>query len=169
MARVYEGEPLSLDKPLGWLERLVYRLAGVPGDAREARDALDDLRRGDAPVQHRWGSSSSTRSSACRTICRSTRDAMSAVSPDLSWNTAVSFVTNTNWQSYGGETTMSYLTQMVGARRAELRLRRVGHGRDGGAHPRHRAQDHARRSATSGSISCAARSTSCCRSRSSWR
>jgi K+-transporting ATPase ATPase A chain len=37
-----------------------------------------------------------------------------AVSPDLSFNTAVSFVTNTNWQSYGGESTMSYMVQMVG-------------------------------------------------------
>jgi len=36
------------------------------------------------------------------------------VSPDLAWNTAVSFTTNTNWQSYSGETTMSYLTQMAG-------------------------------------------------------
>ncbi|NTW59994.1 MAG: potassium-transporting ATPase subunit KdpA, partial [Nitrospirae bacterium] len=38
----------------------------------------------------------------------------SAVSPDSSFNTAVSFVTNTNWQGYGGEITMSYLSQMVG-------------------------------------------------------
>ena len=38
----------------------------------------------------------------------------SAVAPDLSFNTAVSFITNTNWQNYGGEGTMSYLTQMVG-------------------------------------------------------
>ena len=37
-----------------------------------------------------------------------------AVSPDSSFNTAVSFATNTNWQGYGGETTMSYLTQMLG-------------------------------------------------------
>ncbi len=36
-----------------------------------------------------------------------------AVSPDSSFNTAVSFATNTNWQGYGGETTMSYLTQML--------------------------------------------------------
>ncbi|HUE60407.1 MAG TPA: potassium-transporting ATPase subunit KdpA [Acidimicrobiales bacterium] len=35
------------------------------------------------------------------------------VTPALSWNTAVSFVTNTNWQNYAGETTMSYLTQMI--------------------------------------------------------
>ncbi|WP_439612951.1 potassium-transporting ATPase subunit KdpA [Reyranella sp.] len=39
---------------------------------------------------------------------------MSAVAPDLAGNTAVSFLTNTNWQSYGGETTMSYLSQMAG-------------------------------------------------------
>ncbi len=39
---------------------------------------------------------------------------LAAVSPDSSFNTAVSFATNTNWQGYGGETTMSYLTQMAG-------------------------------------------------------
>ena len=38
----------------------------------------------------------------------------SAVAPDLSFNTAVSFITNTNWQNYGGEGTLSYLTQMLG-------------------------------------------------------
>src|SRR5262249_2508347 len=38
---------------------------------------------------------------------------LAAVSPDSSFNTAVSFATNTNWQGYGGETTMSYLTQML--------------------------------------------------------
>src|SRR5437879_1348466 len=36
------------------------------------------------------------------------------VSPDLSFNTATSFITNTNWQNYGGESTMSYFSQMVG-------------------------------------------------------
>jgi potassium-transporting ATPase potassium-binding subunit len=39
---------------------------------------------------------------------------MSGVTPDTAWNTAVSFTTNTNWQNYSGETTMSYLTQMSG-------------------------------------------------------
>ena len=38
----------------------------------------------------------------------------SAVAPDLTFNTAISFITNTNWQNYGGEGTLSYLTQMVG-------------------------------------------------------
>src|SRR6204780_34544 len=37
-----------------------------------------------------------------------------AVGPDLAFNTAISFVTNTNWQNYGGESTMSYLVQMLG-------------------------------------------------------
>lgn len=40
--------------------------------------------------------------------------AFGAVTPDSSFNTAISFVTNTNWQGYGGETTMSYLSQMLG-------------------------------------------------------
>ncbi|MGH8702506.1 MAG: potassium-transporting ATPase subunit KdpA, partial [Burkholderiales bacterium] len=39
---------------------------------------------------------------------------MPNVTPDSSFNTAISFVTNTNWQGYGGEATMSYLTQMLG-------------------------------------------------------
>src|SRR5690242_16531461 len=39
---------------------------------------------------------------------------MSAVPEDLAFNTAVSFTTNTNWQNYGGESTMSYLVQMAG-------------------------------------------------------
>jgi potassium-transporting ATPase potassium-binding subunit len=39
---------------------------------------------------------------------------MSGVTPDLAWNTAASFTTNTNWQNYSGETTMGYLTQMSG-------------------------------------------------------
>ena len=41
-------------------------------------------------------------------------DHLAAVHPDLAWNTAASFITNTNWQSYGGESTMSHLTQMAG-------------------------------------------------------
>ena len=41
-------------------------------------------------------------------------DKLGAVAPDLAWNTAVSFTTNTNWQAYSGESTMSHFTQMVG-------------------------------------------------------
>ena len=49
-----------------------------------------------------------------RPYCRSTRRVRSAVSPDLAFNTSTSFVTNTNWQSYTPESTMSYLVQMAG-------------------------------------------------------
>ena len=52
--------------------------------------------------------------SACRRFSRSTRSISTRSSPDLAFNTSVSFVTNTNWQSYVPETTMSYLTQMAG-------------------------------------------------------
>ena len=50
---------------------------------------------------------------------------MAAVSPDSAFNTAVSFATNTNWQGYGGESTMSYLTQM-GALTVQNFVRRGG-------------------------------------------
>ena len=46
--------------------------------------------------------------------CRSIRRRLPAVGPDLAFNTAASFTTNTNWQTYVGETTMSYFTQMAG-------------------------------------------------------
>ena len=49
----------------------------------------------------------------CRACCRSIRRSFPANTPDLAFNTAASFATNTNWQSYGGETTMSYLSQML--------------------------------------------------------
>jgi K+-transporting ATPase ATPase A chain len=70
---------------------------------------------------------------------------MANVSPDSAFNTAISFVTNTNWQGYSGETTMSYLTQMlaltvqnflsaatgiVGRRRPDSRLRPAFGARD---------------------------------------
>ena len=52
-------------------------------------------------------------SSECQACLPLNPEALPAVSPDSSFNTAVSFATNTNWQGYGGETTMSYLTQML--------------------------------------------------------
>ena len=91
------------------------------------------------------------------------------MSEHLAFNTAASFVTNTNWQSYGGET-HAFLFQPDGrADRAELRLRRDRHRgrRSAGARLLPRQGDA--RSAISGSISPAPRSTCCCRSRSSWR
>ena len=57
-------------------------------------------------------SSSSTGCSACRVRCRSTRSISARSARRSRCNTAVSFVTNTNWQNYSGESTMSYLSQM---------------------------------------------------------
>ncbi len=91
---------------------------------------------------------------------------LGAVSPDSAFNTAVSFATNTNWQGYGGETTMSYLTQMLG-----LTVQNFVSAASGMAvlvaliRGFQRAVVR-RRSATSGSTSRARRSTSCCRCRS---
>jgi K+-transporting ATPase ATPase A chain len=109
MARVYMGQRSGLDRVLGPLERLIYRLCGIR--AEEEMDwktyaiamllfnllgflavyALQRLQ-GALPLNpHGFG----------------------AVTPDSSFNTATSFATNTNWQGYSGEVTMSYLTQML--------------------------------------------------------
>jgi potassium-transporting ATPase potassium-binding subunit len=112
MARVYEGEPLWLEKPLGWLERLVYRGAGVAADP-EAREmtwttyALAMLAFNGAGILFVY------LLQRLQGVLPLNPQGFGAPTPDLSWNTAVSFATNTNWQSYGGETTMSYLTQML--------------------------------------------------------
>ena len=110
MARVYEGKPCGLDRVLGPLERLIYRLGGVKPtvEMNWQRYALSLLAFSFVGfitlyvlmrVQGWLGLNPQH---------------MPAVPPDLSFNTAVSFLTNTNWQAYGGETTMSYLTQMAG-------------------------------------------------------
>ena len=57
-----------------------------------------------------------------------------AVAPDLAFNTAASFVTNTNWQAYGGESTLSYLTQMLGLTVQNFVSAATGHGHSGRAH-----------------------------------
>ena len=80
----------------------------------QARAGVARLRALAPRVQRRLGASASTSSSGSRAGCRSTRPTSSRVPPALAFNTAVSFVTNTNWQNYGGESTMSHLTQMAG-------------------------------------------------------
>jgi potassium-transporting ATPase potassium-binding subunit len=110
MARVYQGEHTFLNRVLGPVERLLYRLAGIdPAHEMDWKTyaiamlvfnliglvvvyALQRVQ-GFLPLNPRG---------------------FAAVSPDSSFNTAVSFATNTNWQGYGGETTMGYLTQMLG-------------------------------------------------------
>ena len=65
---------------------------------------------------------------------------MGAVPEALSFNTAVSFITNTNWQNYGGESTLSYLTQMLGLTHAELPVGGDRHRARHRADPRLRAR-----------------------------
>jgi K+-transporting ATPase ATPase A chain len=113
MARIYDGEPVLLEKALGWLERLVYRLCGVPQDA-EKREMKWTTYAGAMLLFNGAGVLFLYGIQRLQASLPWNPDGMGAVSQDLSWNTAISFVTNTNWQSYGGETTMSYFTQMVG-------------------------------------------------------
>jgi potassium-transporting ATPase potassium-binding subunit len=112
MARVYEGEPTFLDRALRPLERLVYRFAGVPLDADKREMtwttyALAMLLFNVAGIVFVYAIE------RLQGVLPLNPESLAAPSPDLSWNTAVSFATNTDWQSYGGETTMSYLTQML--------------------------------------------------------
>ena len=113
IARVFEGEATFLDRPLGWLERLIYRLAGVPADV-EKREMKWTTYAGAMLLFNGAGIVVLYLMQRLQGMLPLNPQAFGGLTPDLSWNTAVSFATNTNWQSYGGETTMSYLTQMTG-------------------------------------------------------
>jgi potassium-transporting ATPase potassium-binding subunit len=110
MARVYEGKPCGLDRVLGPLERLIYRLSGVrAGEEMDWRlYALAMLLFSAVGILFVYALQ------RLQGFLPWNPQRLGAVSPDSSFNTAMSFVTNTNWQGYGGETTMSSLTQMLG-------------------------------------------------------
>ena len=110
MARVYEGEHTWLTRPLAPIERLVYRVAGVDPHAEQdwKQYALAVL------VFNAAGLLVVYLLQRLQGVLPLNPQDFAAVSPDSAFNTAVSFATNTNWQGYGGETTMSYLTQMLG-------------------------------------------------------
>jgi potassium-transporting ATPase potassium-binding subunit len=110
LGRVLEGGRTWLDPALRPVERLIYKLAGVNAGKemnwREYAFAVLGF---------------SAVSMVLTYIVERVQQWLpwnpqhfGAVGPDLAWNTASSFTTNTNWQSYTPETTMSYLTQMVG-------------------------------------------------------
>jgi K+-transporting ATPase ATPase A chain len=94
---------------LGWLERLLYRAAGVKADEemgwKPYAVAMLLFNLGGLVVVYVL--------QRLQGWLPLNPAGLGAVSPDSSWNTAVSFATNTNWQGYGGESTMSYLTQML--------------------------------------------------------
>jgi potassium-transporting ATPase potassium-binding subunit len=109
MASVYEGNPGGLDRILGPVERLIYKLSGIrPQEEMNWKAyAVATMLFNAAGI---LGVYFLQRMQAHLPL---NPMAMPAVSPDSSFNTAVSFATNTNWQGYAGETTMSYLTQML--------------------------------------------------------
>jgi potassium-transporting ATPase potassium-binding subunit len=110
MARVYSGQVPYFDRVLGPIERLLYRCAGIDRESEMS--------------WRQYATALLTFSFVCFLAVYGLQrlqgflplnpEALPAVSPDSSFNTAVSYATNTNWQGYGGETTMSYLTQMLG-------------------------------------------------------
>jgi K+-transporting ATPase ATPase A chain len=110
MARVYEGKPIGLDRVLGPLERLLYRLCGVkPCEEMGWKTYAVAML-----LFNLFGLLAVYFLQRLQHLLPLNPQGLPAVSPDLSFNTAVSFATNTNWQNYGGETTLSYLTQMLG-------------------------------------------------------
>ncbi|HWC72324.1 MAG TPA: potassium-transporting ATPase subunit KdpA, partial [Gemmatimonadales bacterium] len=110
MARVYDGESIWLARIFGPLEGALYRLAGVRADQemswRAYAGALLVFSAASFIVVYVL--------QRLQGLLPLNPMALGAVPGHLAFNTAVSFATNTNWQSYGGETTLSYLTQMAG-------------------------------------------------------
>jgi len=109
MARVFEGERTWLDPVLRPVERLVYRVAGV-----RATEEQDWKQYAWAFVWfHVLGLVVVFMLQVAQHPLPFNPEHLPAVSWHSSLNTAISFVTNTNWQGYSGETTLSYLTQMA--------------------------------------------------------
>jgi K+-transporting ATPase ATPase A chain len=110
IARVYKHERTFLDPVLGPVERFLYKLSGVNADEEMGwkQNAVAMLIFNAAGILVVYGLQ------RLQGVLMLNPQGFDAVTPDSSFNTAVSFATNTNWQGYGGETTMSYLTQMLG-------------------------------------------------------
>ena len=110
MARVYQGEHILLERPLGWLERLIYRLIGP-----SARTDQDWKGYGKTTIVF-----SLVFFVVLYVILRTQNihpwnpEGFRSAPWDVTFNTTSSFITNTNWQFYGGETTMTYFSQMTG-------------------------------------------------------
>ena len=109
MARVYEGKLPAFVRWMAPAENLFYRLCGVNRE--------DEMRWTQYAFAVLWfsllGVLAVYAMQRLQGLLPLNPQHFGAVSPDSSFNTALSFVTNTNWQGYVGETTMSYLTQMV--------------------------------------------------------
>lgn len=110
MARIYQDESVGLNRWFAPVERLFYRVSGVTPEQEMCW------------TEYAWsllvfnllGFFVVYLLQRFQQVLPLNPQMLPAVSPDSSFNTAVSFVTNTNWQAYSGEATMSYLTQMLG-------------------------------------------------------
>ncbi len=110
MADVFSGEKTILSRWLFPLEQFIYRTSGITADTEMnwkqysiAMLAFNALGLVFVYGLQRW-----------QGYLPLNPQGLGGVAPDLALNTAVSFITNTNWQSYSGEATLSYLTQMLG-------------------------------------------------------
>jgi len=110
MTRVFSGERTFLSPVLRPLEAGLYRIGGV-NETREQHWVTYTL---SMLFFHVGGFTVLYALMRLQASLPLNPAAQSAVAEDLSFNTAVSFITNTNWQNYGGESTLSYLTQMLG-------------------------------------------------------
>ncbi len=109
MARIYEGVPAGLNTWFAGVEQWVYRFCGVkPQQGMSWKGYAVAL-----VIFNILCILVVYAIQRCQAMLPLNPMAMAAVSPDSSFNTAISFATNTNWQGYGGEGTMSYLTQML--------------------------------------------------------
>ena len=110
MGRVYCGERTFLHPILGPLERFLYRIAGIRADDEMSwkENAIALL------IFNAIGFLIVYAMQRAQGILPLNPGALPAIPSDLAFNTAVSYTTNTNWQSYAGESTMSHLTQMLG-------------------------------------------------------
>ena len=110
MVRVMSGEPVALARVMGPVEKFFYRTLGRRGteDMSAKQYAVAIL------VFSAIGFIVLFAIQAAQGILPFNPEKFAGVSWDLAFNTAASFVSNTNWQAYSGETTMSYLTQCVG-------------------------------------------------------
>jgi len=110
MARVYRDEPPSFIRWLKPVERGIYRICGIKAD-----DDMPWTRYAFAALAFNlMGLLAIYALQRLQGALPLNPEGLAATTADLAFNTAVSFVTNTNWQSYGGETTMSFLTQILG-------------------------------------------------------
>jgi potassium-transporting ATPase potassium-binding subunit len=108
--RVMEGERVALSRAGAPVERLFYRLSGVE-PAREQGWFVYTM---SMLAFSLVGFLSLYALQRLQNVLPLNPRGFDAVAPDLAFNTSLSFITNTNWQNYGGETTMSHLTQMLG-------------------------------------------------------